>query len=136
MNCRHFQPMIRMDSNELSERFDTGTGRSEEGGGTMQAKAGFAVVVLIIAVGSIGYGQVRPNGSATQWKLVKRSTFIIEYPDNDYTAVTMVGTLLNVRVGGRLEARRRGGLTQLKILLNNLPHPQDLGVNYTSYVVW
>src|SRR5262245_59215808 len=100
-------------------------------------KISVANALLIIAAGLIiGQAQDRPGAQGNQWKLVKRATFAIDYPDNEFTSVTMFGTLLNAKVTGRLETKRKDGRTQLKLSLNNLPHPQEIGVNYTSYVVW
>jgi outer membrane protein OmpA-like peptidoglycan-associated protein len=92
--------------------------------------------VLIVAAGLIGWAQDQESGSQTRWKLEKRATFAIEYPENESTSATMVGTLLDKQVTGHLDAIFDGKQTRVNARFNNLPHPQAISVNYTSYVTW
>ncbi len=80
------------------------------------------------------YGQTADAGA--QWTLATRTTLAIRYPDNKSSSVDMMGTGLNASVTGRAEAKRADGRTRIKLRVNNLTNPQNLGSFYTTYVVW
>src|SRR5262245_54866668 len=95
------------------------------------------ISTFLLATGGLNVGaqNLQPK-TGIHWNLVKRSTYAINYVDSEYSTATMMSVLLDTKVTGRVEGKRLNGQTQVKIWLNNLPHPQLLGVNYTSYVVW
>jgi outer membrane protein OmpA-like peptidoglycan-associated protein len=76
------------------------------------------------------------TGLDVQTELVKRTTLAIKYPDDKETKIDMRGTLLQSYVGGWAEVKRDKGRTRIKLELEKLPHPQDLGSFYTTYVIW
>ncbi|HWQ34101.1 MAG TPA: OmpA family protein, partial [Blastocatellia bacterium] len=78
----------------------------------------------------------QPAEPAAQWIPAKRTTLAIRYPDNESSAVDMMGTGVNSNVTGRAEAKRADGRTRIKLRINDLQHPQNFGSFYTTYVVW
>jgi len=68
--------------------------------------------------------------------IAKRHTLAIRYKDNDDTSVNITGTALNPRVMGKAEVKRKDGRTRVKLKIQDLGHPQELGPYYTTYVLW
>jgi outer membrane protein OmpA-like peptidoglycan-associated protein len=68
--------------------------------------------------------------------IAKRATLAVKYPDNDGTSVDMIGTALQPRIRGKAEVKRKDGRTRIKLELNHLDNPQNLGAFYTSYILW
>lgn len=93
------------------------------------------LLVLLLA-GVVLSAQGQPADAGAQWTLAKRTTLSIRYPDNESSSVDMMGTGLNANVTGRAEAKRADGRTRIKLRVNDLPNPQNLGSFYTTYVVW
>ena len=98
-------------------------------------RTALTVALSCLTIVLTGFAQGPPSG-ATRWKLTTRTTFAIGYPENELASVTMVGTLLKSKVTGHAEGRRKNGETEIKIRMENLPHPQTQGSSYTSYVIW
>lgn len=61
---------------------------------------------------------------------------VVEFPPNAKTTVELVGTELTPRSRGRAEFECTTGQTRIKVKLDGMRNPQNLGVWYTSFVVW
>jgi outer membrane protein OmpA-like peptidoglycan-associated protein len=68
--------------------------------------------------------------------IAKRHTLAIRYKDNDDTSVNITGTNLNPQAFGKAEIKRKEGRTRVKLKMENLGHPQQLGAYYTTYILW
>jgi outer membrane protein OmpA-like peptidoglycan-associated protein len=68
--------------------------------------------------------------------IAKRATLAIKYPERDGTSVDMMGTAIQPRARGKAEVKRADGRTRIKLHLENLENPQNLGSFYTTYVLW
>lgn len=68
--------------------------------------------------------------------MAKRATLAIKYPERDGTSVDMVGTAIQPRARGKAEVKRQDGRTRIKLEIENIENPQNLGAYYTTYVLW
>jgi outer membrane protein OmpA-like peptidoglycan-associated protein len=68
--------------------------------------------------------------------IAKRATLAIKYPERDGTSVDMIGTAVQPRARGKAEVKRENGRTRIRLELENLDNPQNLGAYYTTYVLW
>jgi len=68
--------------------------------------------------------------------MAKRATLAIKYPEREGTSVDMMGTAIQPRARGKAEVKRADGRTRIKLHLENLENPQNLGSFYTTYVLW
>ena len=97
----------------------------------------FSVLVFMVTNSSRAQTiEVREVTSRDQVVIAKRHTLAIKYKDNDATAVNIVGTALNPRTMGKAEVKRKEGRTRVKLMVQNLGHPQALGAYYTTYILW
>jgi len=68
--------------------------------------------------------------------IAKRATLSIKYPEGDGTSVDMIGTAVQPRVRGKADVKRADGRTRIRLELENMENPQNLGAYYTTYVLW
>jgi outer membrane protein OmpA-like peptidoglycan-associated protein len=66
--------------------------------------------------------------------LERRTTLALTYREGQGTQVDMVG--VNAPMRGRADVKRTEGRTRVKLRMEPLPHPQSLGPQYTTYVLW
>ncbi|HKX27450.1 MAG TPA: hypothetical protein VJ302_07140 [Blastocatellia bacterium] len=92
--------------------------------------------LYIIAVGLTDPAPDSPPELEPQLELVKRRSLAISYLEQERSMVHLVGAILDTKVRGVAEVRRIGERTEVRIWVDHLPHPQTIGVNYTSYVTW
>lgn len=76
---------------------------------------------------------VKKQGDQTP---VRRTTIAVSYPDGRKTSVDMTGGAVSPRVRGKAEIERKEGRTKIKVKLEGITNPQNLGARYTTYVVW
>jgi outer membrane protein OmpA-like peptidoglycan-associated protein len=77
--------------------------------------------------------RITPTGQVMS---AKRHALAVKYKDDDGTSVNLFGTTINPRVEGKAEVKRKEGRTRVKLMLENLGHPQSLGPYYTTYILW
>lgn len=89
-------------------------------------------VTLGLAVLVAGSASV-PAAAATAGK---RSTLAVTYGDNTSTTIDLRGVTPKPGVLGKADVARKDGRTRVRARLSALPHPQDLGSLYTTYLLW
>jgi outer membrane protein OmpA-like peptidoglycan-associated protein len=94
------------------------------------------ISIFLFAAMTVVFAQNSHTGLDIQYELANRTTLAIKYPDDKESTIDMRGNLLQSYLGGRAEVKRDKGRTRIKLELEKLPHPQDLGSFYTTYVIW
>jgi len=95
----------------------------------------FSCLLMMLCAAVPSYGQTTESRTV-QVVMAKRATLAIKYPERDGTSVDMVGTAIQPRVRGKAEVKRQDGRTRIKLELENIENPQNLGAYYTTYVLW
>ncbi len=95
----------------------------------------FSALLLTLPV-STALAQSITEVRTEQVVLAKRATLAIKYPEQQGTSVDMIGTAIQPRARGKAEVKRADGRTRIKLHLENLENPQNLGTFYTTYVLW
>jgi outer membrane protein OmpA-like peptidoglycan-associated protein len=96
----------------------------------------FLTGVLLLAAGVTVFAQTVIESQTVQVIIAKRATLAVRYPDNDGTSVDIVGTALQPRIRGKAEVKRKEGRTRIKLNINHLDNPQNLGAFFTTYILW
>jgi outer membrane protein OmpA-like peptidoglycan-associated protein len=99
----------------------------------------FSTVALLLAfiVSPLSLAHSQDVDSKVSYVVIaKRATLAVKYPEGEGTSVDMAGSPLNPRVRGKAEVKRTDGRSRIKLELEGLDHPQNLGGFYTTYVVW
>lgn len=91
------------------------------------------LITLSASAQTVEVRRVLPDNQVV---IAKRHTLAVRYRDNDDTSVNIVGTVLNPRAFGKAEVKRKDGRTRIKLKVENLGHPQNLGAYYTTYILW
>lgn len=65
-----------------------------------------------------------------------RVATVADFPDAAKTTVDLVGTGLSPRSRGQAELECRSSQTRIRVKLDGMRNPQNLGVWYTTFVVW
>jgi outer membrane protein OmpA-like peptidoglycan-associated protein len=95
----------------------------------------FSCLFMMLSAAVPSFGQ-STESRTVQVVMAKRATLAIKYPERDGTSVDMVGTAIQPRVRGKAEVKRQDGRTRIKLELENIENPQNLGAYYTTYVLW
>lgn len=72
--------------------------------------------------------------AATPDAVKRRSTLALTYNEGQGSEVDMVG--VDTARLGEADVKRKEGRTRVKLEMESLAHPQSLGAQYTSYVLW
>lgn len=80
--------------------------------------------------------EVKQEVMTAHLTVAKRSTLAIKYRVDNDTKVNMEGTSLAPDLKGVADVKFKDGRTRIKLLMDELPHPQRLGAFYTTYVLW
>jgi outer membrane protein OmpA-like peptidoglycan-associated protein len=106
----------------------------------MTSRNSIAASVLSLALLIVPFSLAQEPGDidtqTTYVVIAKRATLAVNYPEGDGTSVDMAGSSLNPRVRGKAEVKRTDGRSRIKLEIEGLDHPQNLGSFYTTYVVW
>ncbi len=65
-----------------------------------------------------------------------RVAMVVDFPDAAKTTVDLVGTGLSPRSRGQAELECKTSQTRIRVKLDGMRNPQNLGVWYTTFVVW
>src|SRR5262245_2588776 len=66
----------------------------------------------------------------------RRSTLAITYGEGSSTRVNMMGVAVRAGRLGDAHVHRKQGRTNVRLSMDELPHPQSLGAFYTTYIAW
>lgn len=103
----------------------------------MKLKALFLAAIFLASFSAVtASGQTLQRGRTVEVIVAKRATLAIKYPEKDGTSVDMVGTAIQPRARGKAEVKRQDGRTRIKLEIENIENPQNLGAYYTTYVLW
>jgi outer membrane protein OmpA-like peptidoglycan-associated protein len=89
---------------------------------------GAYALIVLLAAGAGAAATAAPDA------LERRSTLALTYREGQGSEVDLVG--VNAAVRGEADVKRKEGRTQVKLRMEPLPHPQSLGPQYTTYVLW
>lgn len=64
------------------------------------------------------------------------TTLVVRFPDGKKTRVPIAGTSVAPMVKGSAEIEYRGGRSSIKLTLDKLPDPRQVGAFNTTYVAW
>jgi outer membrane protein OmpA-like peptidoglycan-associated protein len=95
----------------------------------------FSCLFMMLSAAVPSFGQ-STESRTVQVVMAKRATLAIKYPERDGTSVDMIGTAIQPRIRGKAEVKRQDGRTRIRLELENIENPQNLGAYYTTYVLW
>src|SRR5215210_2882564 len=64
------------------------------------------------------------------------TTLVVRFPDGKKTTVPIAGTSVAPMVKGSAEIEYRGGRSRIKLAIDKLPDPRQVGTFNTTYVAW
>jgi outer membrane protein OmpA-like peptidoglycan-associated protein len=99
----------------------------------------YVVALMLVSLAGAAIAQTVEVTRVTpesQVMVAKRTTLAVKYEDNDGTSVNMIGTNINPRAWGKAEVKRKEGRTRIKLEMQGVGHPQDLGAYYTTFILW
>lgn len=64
------------------------------------------------------------------------TTLVVRFPDGKKTTVPIAGTAVAPMVKGSAEIEYRGGRSRIKLAIDKLPDPRQVGIFNTTYVAW
>jgi len=102
----------------------------------MKLKALFLSCIFLVSFSAITALGQSSESRTVQVVMAKRATLAIKYPEKDGTSVDMIGTAIQPRARGKAEVKRQDGRTRIKLEIENIENPQNLGAYYTTYVLW
>jgi outer membrane protein OmpA-like peptidoglycan-associated protein len=95
-----------------------------------------STALFLMMQGMVIFAQTASSSAVSSTDAARRVTLAIRYPDDDDTSVDMIGTAFYPRARGEAEIERKNGRTKVELEIKNISHPQGLGSQYTTYVVW
>jgi outer membrane protein OmpA-like peptidoglycan-associated protein len=102
----------------------------------MKLKALILSSIFLVSCAAVSALAQSTESRTVQVVMAKRATLSIKYPEKDGTSVDMVGTAIQPRARGKAEVKRQDGRTRIKLEIENIENPQNLGAYYTTYVLW